>query len=80
MRVSFDPAKRAKTLAERGLDFEDAALVFRGTTIEIVDTRKNYGEPRIILLWAAIRSPCRDWLHPQRRHAPCVQHAKGQRS
>jgi len=48
MRVSFDPAKRAKTLADRGLDFEDAALVFRGTTIEIEDTRKNYGEPRII--------------------------------
>jgi len=48
MRVSFDPAKRATTLAERGLDFKDAALVFRGTTIEIEDTRKNYGEPRII--------------------------------
>ena len=48
MRVSFDPAKRAKTLAERGLDFEDAAVVFRGTTIEFEDTRKNYGEPRII--------------------------------
>ena len=48
MRTSFDPAKRARTLAERGLDFEDAALVFRGTTIEIEDTRKNCGEPRII--------------------------------
>ena len=48
MRVSFDPAKRAKTLAERGLDFEDAALVFRGTTVEIEDTRRNYGEKRII--------------------------------
>ncbi len=48
MRVTFDPGKRAKTLAERGLDFEDAAHVFRGTTVEIEDTRKNYGEPRII--------------------------------
>ena len=48
MRVTFDPAKRAKTLAERGLDFEDAALVFRGTTVEIEDTRRNYGEKRII--------------------------------
>jgi len=28
MRVTFDPVKRAKTLAERGLDFEDAAIVF----------------------------------------------------
>ena len=48
MRVTFDPAKRAKTLAERGLDFEDAGSVFRGTTIEIEDTRRNYGEKRII--------------------------------
>lgn len=48
MRVTFDPAKRAKTLAERGLDFEDAAIVFQGTTVEIEDTRRNYGETRII--------------------------------
>jgi uncharacterized DUF497 family protein len=25
MRINFDPAKRTKTLAERGLDFADAA-------------------------------------------------------
>jgi uncharacterized DUF497 family protein len=48
MRVTFDPAKRAKTVAERGLDFEDAAIVFQGTTVEVEDTRRNYGEKRII--------------------------------
>ncbi len=48
MRVTFDPAKRVRTLAERGLDFEDAELVFAGTTIEIDDTRRNYGERRVI--------------------------------
>jgi len=48
MRVTFDPGKRAKTLAERGLGFEDAAIVFEGTTVEFEDTRKDYGEPRII--------------------------------
>jgi uncharacterized DUF497 family protein len=48
VRVTFDPAKRAKTLAERGLDFEDAVLVFGGTTVEIEDTRRVYGELRII--------------------------------
>ena len=48
MRITFDPAKRDRTLADRGLDFEDAALVFRGSTIEIEDTRRNYGERRII--------------------------------
>ena len=48
MRPTFDPAKREKTLAERGLDFEDAWIVFQGTTVEIEDERKNYGERRII--------------------------------
>ena len=48
MRVTFGPAKRVRTLDERGLDFEDAELVFAGTTIEIDDTRRNYGERRII--------------------------------
>ena len=48
MRISFDPAKREKTLAERGLDFADAALVFAGVTLEIEDTRKDYGETRVI--------------------------------
>ena len=48
MRITFDPAKRAKTLAERGLDFADAEFVFAGVTLEVEDTRRNYGEPRII--------------------------------
>ena len=48
MRISFDPAKRAKTLAERGLDFADAPLIFAGVTVEIEDTRRDYGEKRVI--------------------------------
>jgi uncharacterized DUF497 family protein len=48
MRVTYDPVKRDKTLADRGLDFEDAILVFAGVTVEVEDTRKNYGERRII--------------------------------
>ena len=48
MRLTFDPAKREKTFAERGLDFEDALVVFEGTTVEIEDKRKDYGERRII--------------------------------
>jgi len=46
MRVTYDPAKRAQTLADRGLDFDDAEFVFAGTTIELEDTRKDYGERR----------------------------------
>ena len=48
MNITFDPIKRDKTLAERGLDFSDAAVVFSGVTVEVEDTRKDYGEKRII--------------------------------
>ncbi len=48
MRITFDPVKRAKTLAERGLDFADAALILAGVTVEVEDSRRNYGEKRII--------------------------------
>jgi uncharacterized protein len=47
MGVSFDPPKRERTLRERGLDFEDATLVFAGPTLTIEDTRIDYGETRL---------------------------------
>jgi uncharacterized protein len=46
MPITYDPAKRAWTIRERGLDFEDAAAVFAGWTIDIPDVRREYGEPR----------------------------------
>lgn len=48
MRISYDPAKRERTLHERGLDFEDAPEVFSGVTFEVEDDRRDYGETRII--------------------------------
>jgi len=48
VKILFDQAKRAGTMAERGLDFADAKLVFEGVTVEIEDLRKDYGERRII--------------------------------
>jgi len=39
MRISYDPAKRDRTLAGRGLDFNDAVEVFDGTVVEVLDTR-----------------------------------------
>lgn len=48
MKISYDPDKRAKTLAERGLDFEDSVAVFAGKTINYLDDRFDYGEPRWI--------------------------------
>ena len=48
MRITFDPAKRAKALAERGLDFRRALEVFDGLHMTVVDDRRDYGELRFI--------------------------------
>ncbi len=48
VHITYDPEKRAETLEKRGLDFVDAARVFAGETFEFVDTRREYGERRII--------------------------------
>ena len=47
-QISYDPAKRQCTLESRALDFEDATLVFAGNTFEVEDTRRDYGETRVI--------------------------------
>ena len=46
MKITFDPAKRDAAKADRGLDFEDAAVVFDGQTLTVEDIRQNYGEHR----------------------------------
>jgi uncharacterized DUF497 family protein len=46
--ISYDPHKRARTLAERSLDFDDARFVFEGRFFETEDLRKDYGERRMI--------------------------------
>ena len=48
MRLTFDPAKRTKTLLERGLDFARAREVFEGVTVTMDDIRQDYGEPRCV--------------------------------
>jgi len=48
MKTTSDPAKRAKTLDERGIDFADAVEVFDGPTVDFQDKRKDYGEPRFV--------------------------------
>jgi uncharacterized DUF497 family protein len=46
VEISFDPEKRARTLAERGLDFADATQVFDGPELTLEDLRSEYGEER----------------------------------
>jgi uncharacterized DUF497 family protein len=41
MSISFDPAKRDRTLAERGLDSADAGKVFAGPTFRLPDLRQD---------------------------------------
>ena len=44
MTITYDPKKRAQTLAARELDFEDAKFVFERRHFETEDVRENYGE------------------------------------
>jgi uncharacterized protein len=46
MEITYDAEKRAITLEERGLDFEDAVQVFAGPEYTAVDDRTKYGEER----------------------------------
>jgi len=46
--ITFDRVKRAKTLAERRLDFERAKVVFEGIHLTRIDDRLDYGEQRFI--------------------------------
>ena len=46
--ITFDPAKRALTLRDRGVDFLDAPEVFAGREITIIDRRRDYDEIRYI--------------------------------
>ena len=46
MRITCDPAKRRRTLEERGLDMRRAKEIFAGYHFTRVDDRFDYGEPR----------------------------------
>jgi uncharacterized protein len=48
MRITYNAAKREKTLRERGLDFGRASEVFDGKHLTVVDDRRDYGELRLI--------------------------------
>lgn len=48
MAITFDPAKRTWTLANRDLDFLTAAAVFDGPVYNRLDNRRDYGEPLIV--------------------------------
>jgi uncharacterized DUF497 family protein len=63
MQITYDPAKREKTLLERGLDFARAGEIFANYHFTKADLRQGYPEERwitigvldhrmIVLVWA----------------------------
>lgn len=58
MTLEWDPAKRDKTLAERGLDFADVSLIDWDTALTLEDGRQTYAEPRFITLAPIGRQLC----------------------
>lgn len=48
MEFEWDPPKNEANIAKHGFDFADAALLFAGPMIVVVDTRRDYGEERWI--------------------------------
>ena len=48
MAVIFDPEKRNRALADRGLDFVRCSEIFAGDCLTREDDRQDYGEQRYI--------------------------------
>jgi uncharacterized protein len=50
MRFSWDADKSGANYRDRGFDFAVAALIFDGPTLEREDSRRDYGERRIVAI------------------------------
>jgi uncharacterized protein len=68
VEIEYDDAKRRLTLANRGLDFDDAALLFAGTSVTLLDDRRDYGEPRWLTYgWIDDRAVATVWTQRSER-------------
>ncbi len=50
MRITFDSAKNARNIAERGLSFERVADLDWDTALVVEDTRRDYRETRLLVI------------------------------
>ena len=57
MTFDWDPAKSERNLTQRGFDFEFATQIFVATYVEFDDTRRDYGERRLVALGLADAIP-----------------------
>ena len=46
----WDPAKRLANLRKHGIDFVDAVQLFEGAVLRVPQTRRDFGEVRIIAI------------------------------
>ena len=53
MRFGWDARKSHRNLRERGFDFDFATHLFDGVTVERIDTRRDYGERRVVAMGEA---------------------------
>ena len=53
MKFTWDRDKSDANLAARGFDFQFATLIFDGPTLEQEDTRRDYGERRLVAVGLA---------------------------
>jgi uncharacterized DUF497 family protein len=53
VRFGWDTRKSNRNLRERGFDFDFATQIFDGSTVERTDTRRDYGERRVVALGEA---------------------------
>lgn len=53
MEFEWDEVKRAETHRKHGVDLLEAALIFENDVLEKEDTRRDYGEKRMIALGMA---------------------------
>jgi len=53
VRFKWDGHKSERNLQDRGFDFEFATQIFDGHTLEREDTRRDYGERRVIAIGMA---------------------------
>ena len=57
MIFDWDPAKSDRKLILRGFDFEFARQTFAAPSVEFDDTRRDYGERRVVALGLADEIP-----------------------
>jgi uncharacterized protein len=48
--IEWDDIKAKSNISKHGIDFREAALIFKNPVIEVLDDREDYGETRLIAI------------------------------